>query len=139
MICMVYISSAKLGLTHGEILNIVEDSRVNNKKIGLTGLLLFNSGNFMQLVEGEEPVVDDLFKKIEKDRRHTDIKLLLKEPITHRNFSDWTMGFKNIEKLKETNPALRNSFLTDDLNFSVYQQNPYRALKFLETFKRIDN
>lgn len=137
MICMVYISSAKLGLTHGEILNIVEDSRVNNKKIGLTGLLLFNSGNFMQLVEGEEPVVDDLFKKIEKDRRHTDIKLLLKEPITHRNFSDWTMGFKNIEKLKETNPEVVNSFLTEDLNFSVYQKNPYKALKFLETFKRI--
>lgn len=137
MICIVYISSAKLGLTHGEILNIVEDSRVNNEKIGLTGLLLFNSGNFMQLVEGEESVVNGLFRKIEKDRRHTDIKLLLKEPITHRNFSDWTMGFKNIEKLKETNPALLNSFLNDDLNFTIYQQNPYRALTFLETFKRI--
>ena len=137
MICIVYISSAKLGLTYGEILKIVKDSRINNEKNGLTGLLLFNSGNFMQLVEGTESAVDALYRKIEKDRRHTEVKLLLKEPITHRNFSDWTMGFKNIEKLKEMNPELHNSFLTDDLNFSVYQQNPYRALKFLETFKRI--
>lgn len=138
MICMVYISSAKLGLTYGEILNIVEDARVNNKKNDVTGLLLFNSGNFMQLVEGPESTVDTLYKKIEKDRRHTDVKLLFKEPITHRNFSDWTMGFKNIEKLKKNNPEFFNSFLDDDLNFSVYQQNPYRALQFLETFKRIN-
>jgi len=137
MICIVYISSAKLGLTHGEILNIIEDSRINNEKNGLTGLLLFNSGNFMQLVEGEESDVDALYKKIEKDRRHAEVKLLLKESITHRNFSNWTMGFKNIEKLKEINPGFFSSFLTDDLNFSVYQQNPYKALKFLETFKRI--
>ena len=137
MICIVYISSAKLGLTYGEILNIVEDSRINNEKNGLTGLLLFNSGNFMQLVEGAESAVDALYRKIEKDRRHREVKLLLKEPITHRNFSNWTMGFKDIEKLQEMNPEILNSFLTDDLNFSVYQKNPYRALKFLETFKRI--
>lgn len=137
MICIVYISSAKLGLTYSEIINIVEDSRINNEKNGLTGLLLFNSGNFMQLLEGEESVVDALYRKIEKDRRHTEVKLLLKEPITHRNFNNWTMGFKNIEKLKEIKPELLNSFLTDELNFSVYQKNPYRALEFLETFKRI--
>ncbi|HEY8942427.1 MAG TPA: BLUF domain-containing protein [Cellvibrio sp.] len=137
MICIVYISSAKLGLTYSEIINIVEDSRINNEKNGLTGLLLFNSGNFMQLLEGEESVVDALYRKIEKDRRHTEVKLLLKEPITHRNFNNWTMGFKNIEKLKEMKPELLNSFLTDELNFSVYQKNPYRALEFLETFKRI--
>ncbi|WP_052417217.1 BLUF domain-containing protein [Cellvibrio mixtus] len=137
MICVVYISSAKLGLTHSEIINIVEDSRINNEKNGLTGVMLFNSGNFMQLLEGEDSTVDALYKKIEKDRRHTEVKLLLREPITHRNFSNWTMGFKNIEKLKETKPELLNSFLTDDFNFSVYQKNPYRALEFLETFKRI--
>lgn len=137
MICIVYISSAKLGLPYSEIINIVEDSRINNEKNGLTGLLLFNSGNFMQLLEGEESVVDALYRKIEKDRRHTEVKRLLTEPITHRNFSNWTMGFKNIEKLKEMQPELLNSFLTDELNFSVYQKNPYKALEFLETFKRI--
>lgn len=137
MICIVYISSANLGLSRGEILNIVEDSRINNNKNGLTGLLLFNKGTFMQLLEGEENAVDALYKKIEKDRRHTDVKLLLKETIMHRNFSNWTMGFKDIEKLKEKNSEHLNSFLTEDLNFSIYQNNPYRALEFLETFKRI--
>ena len=137
MICMVYISSAKLGLTEGEIVNIVEDARINNEKIGVTGLLLFSKGNFMQLVEGEEPVIDTLYEKIRKDNRHAEVKVLLKESITHRNFGDWTMGFKDIEKLKRISPAALNPFLENDLNFSIYQQNPYRALKFLETFKRI--
>ena len=137
MICIVYISSAKLGLTYSEIVNIVEDSRTNNEKSGLTGILLFNSGNFMQLLEGEELAVDGLYRKIEKDRRHTEVKLLLRHSITHRNFSNWTMGFKNIEKLKQMKSEFLNSFLTDDLNFSVYQKNAYKALEFLETFKRI--
>jgi len=137
MICMVYISSAKLGLTDGEIINIVEDARINNEKSEVTGLLLFNSGNFMQLVEGHEPTIEALYEKIRQDNRHTEVKLLLKESITHRNFSAWTMGFKNIEKLKKINPEILNSFLEDDLDFSIYQQNPYRALQFLETFKRI--
>jgi len=134
---MVYISSAKLGLTEGEIINIVEDARVNNRKNEVTGLLLFNSGNFMQVVEGCVPNVENLYEKIRQDNRHTEVKLLLKESITHRNFSAWTMGFKNIEKLKKINPEVLNPFLEDDLNFSIYQQNPYRALQFLEIFKRI--
>jgi len=137
MICMVYMSSAKLGLTEGEIINIVEDARINNEKIGVTGLLLFSKGNFMQLLEGVEPVIDTLYDKIRIDNRHADVKVLLKEPIAHRNFGDWTMGFKNIEKLKRISPEALNSFLENDLNFSIYQHNPYRALEFLETFKRI--
>ena len=137
MICIVYISSAKLGLTDSEIINIVEDARINNEKSEITGLLLFNRGNFMQLVEGDEQAIEALYEKIRKDNRHTEVKLLLKESITHRNFSTWTMAFRNIEKLKKINPEIFNSFLEDDLNFSIYQQNPYKALQLLETFKRI--
>ncbi|RYG08749.1 MAG: BLUF domain-containing protein [Chitinophagaceae bacterium] len=137
MICMVYISSAKLGLSEREIINIVDNAKINNQKIEVTGILLFNSGNFMQLVEGDAPTVEALYERIRYDNRHTDVKLLLKEPITHRNFSDWTMGFRDIERLKKINPEILNTFLEDDLNFSIYQHNPYRALQFLETFKRI--
>jgi hypothetical protein len=134
---MVYISSAKLGLTENEIITIVEDARINNEKIGVTGLLLFNKRSFMQLVEGEAATIEALYEKIRQDNRHAEVTLLLKESITHRNFSNWTMGFKNIEKLKKINPGILNHFLEDDFNFSIYQQNPYRALQFLETFKRI--
>ena len=137
MICMVYISSAKLSLTESEIIKIVEDAQINNEKSDVTGLLLFNKGNFMQLVEGQALTVEALYEKILQDNRHTEVKLLLKESITHRNFSNWTMGFRNIEKLKKINPDIRNLFLEEELNFSIYQNNPYGALQFLETFKRI--
>lgn len=136
MICMVYISTATLGLSDREINAIIAAARINNGRLGITGILLYNSGNFMQLIEGEVEPVEALYAKINMDRRHTNPTLLIKEEITHRNFEHWEMGYKNLESLK-VDPQISSSFLNDELNFSIYQSNPYRALQFLETFKKI--
>ena len=137
MICMVYISSAVLGLNDRQIASIVRTSQINNEQLGITGILLYNSGNFMQLIEGEEEKVEGLYEKVKEDRRHTGVTLLLKEAITHKNFDNWVMGYRNIDNLKKIEPELLSPFLDEDLNFSIYKHNPYRALEFLETFKKI--
>ncbi|RYY03259.1 MAG: BLUF domain-containing protein [Gammaproteobacteria bacterium] len=137
MICMVYISSAILGLNDRQIANIVRTSQINNEQLGITGILLYNNGNFMQLIEGEEEKVEALYEKVRGDRRHTGVTLLLKEPITHKNFDNWVMGYRNIDNLKKIEPELLSPFLDEDLNFSIYKKNPYRALQFLEMFKKI--
>lgn len=139
MICIVYISSVRLGLSSREITAIVHEARVNNQKLGITGMLLYNGKDFMQLIEGEKAIVQDLYEKVRKDHRHSDVTLLLKESITHKNFDNWSMGYKNVQGLKNINPDILNSFLTEELNFSIYKDNPYRALHFLEMFKKIIN
>ena len=50
MICMLYVSSAVLGLNEREVTSIVKASQLNNQQLGVTGILLYNSGNFMQLL-----------------------------------------------------------------------------------------
>lgn len=137
MICKVYISSARLMLQDREISSIVKASQVNNKELGITGILLYNSGNFMQLIEGEAPNVDALYKKINQDKRHRDMTLLLTENITHRNFEHWLMGYRDLDSIKNIDRNILSPFLDDDLNFSIYKNNPYRALEFLEIFKKI--
>lgn len=134
---MVYISSAIMGLSDREIGSIVRAARVNNGLLNISGILLYNSRNFMQLIEGEEEVVEALYKKISIDRRHTNITLLLKEKITHRNFEQWEMGFKKLDSFVDVDPEISNHFLNEDANAAVYKNNPYRALQFLETFKKI--
>jgi hypothetical protein len=91
----------------------------------------------MQLIEGEKQSTKELYEKISSDRRHTQVSLLLSEPITHRNFENWSMGYKNLELDIDIDPAIKSSFLDEELNFSIYKNNPYRALQFLETFKKI--
>ena len=137
MICMVYISSASYMINDQEIISIVNASRLNNTQLGITGILLYNAGSFMQLIEGEEENIENLYNKISHDPRHNSIKLLLRETITHRNFSEWQMGYRNLEKIKTIAPEVVSPFMEEELNFSIYKNNPYRALHFLEMFKKI--
>lgn len=137
MICLVYISSANYMINEREIVSIVNAARINNEKAGITGILLYNNGNFMQLIEGKDDVIKKLYDKISADPRHHTIKLLLREQITHRNFDGWQMGYRNLNSLKKIAPEILNPFLEEELNFSIYKNNPYRALHFLEMFKKI--
>ena len=137
MICIVYISSATLGLSESQIASIVKQSQKNNEKIGVTGILIYNSGNFMQLIEGKKAEVEALFEKISQDRRHSGVTLLLKEAITDKNFNHWLMGYRNLVTLKKIEQELLTPFLDEDLNFTHYVKIPHRSLQFLETFKRI--
>ncbi|RYY02331.1 MAG: BLUF domain-containing protein [Gammaproteobacteria bacterium] len=137
MICMVYISSAVLGLSDREIGGIVKVAQRNNEELNITGILLYNGGSFMQLIEGEDEKVERLYERIKNDPRHTNVTLLLKEKITHKNFERWFMGFRDVQNFINIEPEIASSFLNDEFNFSIHENNPHRALTFLNTFKKI--
>lgn len=94
---LLYISSSSTLLSNEVIFDILNVSRVNNLLLGITGLLLYHQGSFLQVIEGEKEAVHELFfNKISFDIRHKDIIKLLDDDIRERNFSDWSMGFKQI-------------------------------------------
>ena len=139
MISKVYISSAKLMLQERDIISIVKAAQIKNQSMGITGILLFNSGNFMQLIEGAEANVAELYEKIKNDNRHTDVTQLLEEEISHRNFDNWFMGYKDLATLNRVDQDILSPFLNEEPNFSIYKNNSYRALEFLEMFKKIQS
>ncbi|TPW26141.1 BLUF domain-containing protein [Pararhizobium mangrovi] len=81
------------GELDAEIKQILERSRVNNDKDGITGALLFNAGCFAQVLEGPLDAVERTFERIQQDERHGDVSLLALEPIAERAFGSWAMGF----------------------------------------------
>lgn len=82
-------STAPLPLELKEILAV---SRKNNPGRGISGAMCFLDGVYLQFLEGEAVAVDALYQKIEKDPRHTDVKMLVHEEISQREYPNWSMA-----------------------------------------------
>lgn len=96
MITLIYTSTATNEMTEQDLLDLLDEARVKNKQNHITGMLLYGRGCFFQVLEGEEAVLEDVYKKITRDKRNFGHFLLLKKQISERSFPDWTMGFKNL-------------------------------------------
>jgi hypothetical protein len=86
-----YISTAPT-LPREEVDAILAASARNNPERGITGLLLFNGRNFLQLLEGEEGEVAALMDTITADPRHSGVSVLDRRTITARSCPDWAMN-----------------------------------------------
>ncbi|GAB4480447.1 MAG: hypothetical protein OHK0018_11880 [Erythrobacter tepidarius] len=85
-----YISTAPT-LPREEVDAILATSARNNPARGITGLLLFNGRNFLQLLEGEESQVNALLETIFADPRHSGVSVLDRRTIAERTCPDWAM------------------------------------------------
>lgn len=75
-----YLSKASPHLTNNELKNVLEKTTHYNNSNGITGVLLFSSGIFFQVLEGDETLVTNLFcNKIMKDTRHSDVYVILRK------------------------------------------------------------
>ena len=78
---------------------ILAQSRLHNPACGITGILCYGGGIFLQALEGGRAQVSELYGHIQKDARHKDVVLLHYEEISERRFGGWTMGQVNVAKL----------------------------------------
>ncbi len=135
MVFLVYISSATKLFDETELVELLQKARKNNVRNGITGMLLYSNGNFIQVIEGEEDKVQALHQKITTDSRHTNIFTLLTRPLTERMFSEWSMGFKNLDQFKEENMLDLNRFLQETLQPENLSQNAEKVYKLLLNFR----
>jgi len=82
--------------------DILIRSRHYNPSLGITGILCYGGGIFLQAIEGGRNPVSDLYGHIQKDARHKEVVLLHYEEITERRFGGWTMGKVNLAKLNHS-------------------------------------
>lgn len=85
-----YISTAP-NLAREDVESILAASARNNPERGITGLLVYNGRNFLQLLEGEESALVGLMVRIGNDPRHTGVSILERKSIEHRACPDWAM------------------------------------------------
>jgi len=99
----VYASRPSAAITAPLMESILEQSRVNNPRQGITGILCYTDDVFIQVLEGGRDEVCELFNTIVRDERHCNVRILIYEEIAARHFSNWTMGHVEISKV---NPGL---------------------------------
>jgi hypothetical protein len=81
---------------------ILTQSRHFNPTSGITGILCYGGGIFLQAIEGGRSPVSELYGHIQQDKRHKDVILLHYEEITERRFGGWTMGQVNMSKINSS-------------------------------------
>jgi hypothetical protein len=129
LIAAIYVSSAHRLLDEEEILEILTRSRRKNERLGITGLLLYRDGNFLQILEGPAAAVEELLDKIERDSRHRGMILLSRSNIEERQFSDWHMAYRRMSKSSHTdgsNPFVEADYADEE---SEQAQLAYRLLR----------
>jgi len=111
-----------------DLMDILTTSVNHNAQHGITGMLCYGNGCFIQCLEGKKSAVCDLyFKKILKDHRHTSCQLIYFEESAVQLFDQWAMKFAPL------NPNLRNFFLENHQNeFDPYLLNSITIGPFIK-------
>lgn len=138
---LIYTSKSENLMSPAGLKQLLEVSRLNNRKSGITGMLLYVqgkfghdvAGRFIQVLEGTEQEVEKVFDRICDDHRHAEILVLKERLIEARNFEGWDMGFKTAaaEEFEEVSGffELGENFLEGDRGS--------RPLEFLKSFYRM--
>ena len=88
-----YVSRASAAFDAASIRSILQASRRHNARLGVTGCLLFSGHCFAQVLEGAEPVVGALARRIAGDPRHSGMRFFSQSHCDERDYADWAMGY----------------------------------------------
>lgn len=106
---LVYYSLSNIEATSKNMADILVQSRQLNSKKNITGCLLYHDKIFLQLLEGEKEVIKNLFKTIKKDKRHSNVTLIMEEEVEERMFPSWSMAFHELDSTEaEVNQFIEN-------------------------------
>lgn len=126
-------------MSQADINGILGQARRRNAETGITGILFYLDGNFLQLLEGEDPALGETYQRIKGDSRHRNLVQMLDDTITQRAFAGHDMAYRGItgpELEKNEDLFIRANgrwWLRDDTGVD-------QTLKILiETFLRVND
>ncbi|MGY6636709.1 MAG: BLUF domain-containing protein [Erythrobacter sp.] len=93
--CLTYKSTATTNPTPADLQAIVNQARTRNRQMGITGMLLFEDGCFLQTLEGPPAQLDVVWNAIKRDKRHCNIEVLSERVSQSRLFSQWDLLLYN--------------------------------------------
>lgn len=131
LIGLIYVSSATRLMTDSEINDLLDHARRSNETHGITGILVYWEGNFIQYVEGEPAKLDQLMVNLSGDRRHSGIIVIDRMPIAMRAFPEWSMAF---DRKTRTESGMSN-FLVGGFLHSDPKSLPPHVRRLLDIFR----
>lgn len=133
---IVYTSVATAPFGRTELMDLLKGSVRRNTRAGITGLLLYQSGAFIQALEGEKAALTDLFEKISHDPRHHHLIRLIQGPIAERNFPDSAMAFRDLDSPELRHLPGYSEFLNTPLNGELLAKDIPACKRLLLLFKK---
>lgn len=129
---LIYNSAATAPMSEQALVELLEGARNYNAAVGVTGMLLYTDECFFQVLEGPHAAVHELAAKIERDARHSQMTVIIDEPIHRRSFAEWTMGFANVAPAELSRIQGLNDFF--DGQRVLAEVDAGRAKKLLAAF-----
>jgi len=133
---IVYTSTAVDGFGRPELTKMLKTSVSRNARAGITGLLLYRDGCFMQALEGEEPAVRELYARINRDPRHHHVIPLMQQPVARRDFSNSAMAFRDLDAPQLRDLPGYSEFLNTPLNGDLLKKDLPKCQRLLLYFKK---
>jgi Sensors of blue-light using FAD len=93
MISIAYVSSAVFSFNETALLDLVDQCQRNNARLGITGILVYSDGNFMQVIEGADLPTYALYDRIQRDVRHRGVTTVHQQLIQVHEFRGWSMAY----------------------------------------------
>lgn len=136
LVTLLYTSNASTAFDDDALDALLTSSRRANAEQGITGMLLYRGGRFVQVLEGERELVLALLDRIRADERHADVRVLIDEPLQRRLFADWSMGYQPLTEPQEPlRPGFRSTF--EDLDADGDTTATGRAARELSMWFRV--
>ncbi len=126
---LIYVSQAVSGLEYPDLVEILDKSERNNRKVGITGMLGFGDSMFLQVLEGSRRVVSQTYNRILLDKRHVNAELIDFSEIEHRDFGVWSMKVVQLGNQVEVRDLVLKYSSSD--TFSPIAMTGKQSLQFL--------
>lgn len=127
MVRLIYASRMASGVLHDDLNDILQTSRRNNEKQGITGVLCYSATGFLQCLEGPSDFINELYGRIIRDDRHVDVTLLAYSDIHQRSFAKWAMAYIRADEVD----GLIIRKYSAQLTFDPFAMSAEQALGFL--------
>jgi hypothetical protein len=125
---LLYTSKALNPFKDEELQQLLEIARLNNSRKMITGMLLYCNSNFIQLLEGKESDLMELFEIISADARHNEVIKIMESKIEKPQFPDWSMGYKFISAQQLTSLEQHENI---DISAFIRKTQPFKLLKLM--------
>jgi hypothetical protein len=144
---LVYTSYAIPPFDEANLVGLLNQARNHNKKEEITGMLLHVNGKFIQVLEGDQKKVKQLYHRIENDERHKRVTLLLEGESANRIFDKWSMGFKslsdtdfkNLSGFQDTEAFFIQQNLSEDSNLVMVFLQLFYKKNFVDFPELVEN
>eukprot|EP01061_Rhynchopus_euleeides_P005850 TRINITY_DN1497_c0_g1_i6.p1 TRINITY_DN1497_c0_g1~~TRINITY_DN1497_c0_g1_i6.p1 ORF type:complete len:851 (+),score=255.24 TRINITY_DN1497_c0_g1_i6:131-2554(+) len=123
LIQLLYSSVAAVDFSREDLEEVARRAAAANKSVNITGALVHFNDTFFQVLEGEQEAVMQLYTKIEKDKRHTNLCIIRVCEIDSRTFTSWAMRFSSeVNDGSEVNVVIRCLIDTINISFGIIEK-----------------